>query len=437
MNKFRVLLVDDEENILKSCQRILKRAQYEVVTTTSGNEALEILKNESFAVIVSDQRMPEIEGTELLKQVRVVAPDTMRILLTGYADIQASIAAINQGAVYRYLTKPWDESHYLETIRQACAQYALVQQNKEMKQQISQQNEQLSEMNKDLEERVAERTAEVEKLNSDLKSRLMGTIGLLTKISSLASPSKGEHARRVMTLSVGIAREMELPGEMIAQIQVAALMHDLGKIGLRHQTAITADSSKKSEGRREYETHPSRGAEILKAVPQFELAAQMVATHHEHLNGTGFPNKLHVDEIPLGGRIVCVANAFDHLLNDVEGSTVIDVDTAIEVLKKHTPAWYDEQVTNALIVLLNERDKHDLQTNMVEIALEELSNGMVLGTDLHASNGSLLMKEGTVLNQELVERLQFYLGKSPLHQTVLVLRESLNVNPATESVLSV
>ncbi len=115
MSKLRILLVDDEERILRSLGLLL-RMQYEVVTTTSGSEALKLLHQQTFHVLMSDQRMPEMTGTELLRQARSIAPRTVRILLTGYADVEASLASINEGEVFRYINKPWGPKELRDTV---------------------------------------------------------------------------------------------------------------------------------------------------------------------------------------------------------------------------------------------------------------------------------------------------------------------------------
>src|SRR4030042_6899699 len=113
-----ILLVDDEENILSALQRLLRRENYNVITNASPEKALEILKHEPVSLVISDQRMPEMDGTEFLEKAREIQPVAIRIILTGYADINAAMAAINQGKVYRFITKPWNDLDLKTTISQ-------------------------------------------------------------------------------------------------------------------------------------------------------------------------------------------------------------------------------------------------------------------------------------------------------------------------------
>ena len=122
--KVKILLVDDEKNILNSCARLLRKVDAIIFKTTDASEAIEWFKNNEFAVVISDQRMPEIQGTELLAQLREINEDSVRILLTGYADTNAAIDAINKGAVYKYLSKPWNNDDVLNEIQAAIDIYS-------------------------------------------------------------------------------------------------------------------------------------------------------------------------------------------------------------------------------------------------------------------------------------------------------------------------
>ncbi|MEZ6046053.1 MAG: response regulator [Planctomycetaceae bacterium] len=119
MNKLKVLIIDDEPNIVKSCTRLLRNAGYEVLGTTDVHDALKIIASQEIAVVISDQRMPEMTGAKLLSIIKELSPETTRLVLTGYADINAAISSINDGHVYQYLTKPWDEEAILVAVNEA------------------------------------------------------------------------------------------------------------------------------------------------------------------------------------------------------------------------------------------------------------------------------------------------------------------------------
>lgn len=156
-----LLLVDDEQNILASLRRLFRRDGYHIFTASSGREGLEILRAENIHVIISDQRMPEMVGSVFLEQAKSLRPDTIRIILSGYTELSSVADAINRGAVFKFLTKPWDDALLREQVQQAFHQYDLAAENRRLNEQIKSSNAALSVMVDKLEERVAQRTRDL------------------------------------------------------------------------------------------------------------------------------------------------------------------------------------------------------------------------------------------------------------------------------------
>ena len=155
----QVLCVDDEENILRSLRRLFIDEEFEIITALSGQEGLEVLATtQNVGVIVSDQRMPGMLGSEFLHACRTAAPDAVRILLTGYSDLTSTIDAINKGGLSRYLGKPWNDEELLMVVRDAVKQYALILENRRLNTIVQQQNEELQEWNRNLKARVLKQT---------------------------------------------------------------------------------------------------------------------------------------------------------------------------------------------------------------------------------------------------------------------------------------
>ena len=155
----RVLLcVDDEVSVLRSLKRCLRKEDYQIVTATGGAEGLALLETHPAQVVLSDQRMPDMIGTAFLRQVKERYPETVRVMLSGYAEVHAILESINQGEIYRFLPKPWNEEELKVTLRQCFERYDLIRQNRELIGQVQQQNETLRSLNQTLEQLVEERT---------------------------------------------------------------------------------------------------------------------------------------------------------------------------------------------------------------------------------------------------------------------------------------
>jgi DNA-binding NtrC family response regulator len=154
-----ILLVDDEENIRSSLRRLFRADNYRIATAASGEEGLAILADQAFSLVIADNGMPGMNGVEFLRQVRERWPDTIRVMLTGYADLEAAMAAINRGEVYRFVTKPWEPAELRALVQQGLEQYHLVHENRRMQALIQEQNAALKDWNERLQRPISARTA--------------------------------------------------------------------------------------------------------------------------------------------------------------------------------------------------------------------------------------------------------------------------------------
>lgn len=164
-----LLCVDDEPNILSSLRRLFRAKGYRVLVAESGDAGLQVLATETVDMVISDMRMPEMDGARFLELVRIRWPDTVRILLTGYADVSSIIEAINRGEIYRYITKPWDDNDMLLLVRDALERKELENEKLRLEELTQRQNDELKALNASLEEKIRERTADLKTANDSLR----------------------------------------------------------------------------------------------------------------------------------------------------------------------------------------------------------------------------------------------------------------------------
>lgn len=162
-NPRTLLLVDDEPNITNALKRTLRRDGYAILSANSGEEGMELLSLHKVGVIISDQRMPKMTGVEFLRKVKSLYPNTLRMVLSGYTELESITRAINEGAIYKFLTKPWDDEHLRENIRDAFHRYEMEQENLRLAEEIRRANEELSRLNQNLEQEVMQKTREIRK----------------------------------------------------------------------------------------------------------------------------------------------------------------------------------------------------------------------------------------------------------------------------------
>lgn len=229
-----VLCVDDEENILSSLKRLLRKEGYRLLTATSGAEGLKLFDENGVHLVISDQRMPQMSGTEFLSVVKERYPDTIRVVLTGYTDVDAITESINKGHVYKFLLKPWNDQSLKLEIRQALDQYDLIQANKLLDQKVLQQNEELKRINENLEALVQERTKELEIQNQALE--LSQAV-----LESLPMPIMGVSAEGLIVL---INREAQILSCSAHGIQIGKGLTDYFSTDVQEQvTGVLASNT--------------------------------------------------------------------------------------------------------------------------------------------------------------------------------------------------
>lgn len=372
-----ILCVDDELNILSAMKRLFRPSGYRVITADSGAKGLELIEQEkgNINVVISDMRMPNMNGAEFLTAVRQKYPDIMRILLTGYSDMDSTVDAINDGQIYRYVSKPWNEVDLISCVKEALKVQHLKAEKERLEQLTQEQNVQLKALNATLEEKVARRTADLRTANDRLKRNLLTTIKIFSSLIELRGGKVAGHSRRTAELARKIAVNMKLSIKEINDIFLAGLLHDIGKIGLSDELLNKPPVKMTPEERKIFCEHPTKGEELLMPLEDMRGAAAIILSHHEHFDGKGYPEKLAGEQIPLGARILAVANEHDGL---VEGYLTGKKETSADVRKYiHNNAGkrYDPNV-----VAMYEKLVWDIDTSTTATATETASTATTAAT---------------------------------------------------------
>ena len=422
MGDHKILAVDDEPNVLKSLTRLLRNEAFETVTTTSPAEALALLEDQAFSAVVSDQRMPDMVGTELLEKAAAISPDTVRIILTGFADTEAAIDAINRGAVYRFLTKPWQDEELVATVRQAVSHYQLVTENRRLAALTAQQNEELRDLNQNLEMKVVDRTQKITKLNKRLEKSFLGTIQVMAGLSELHSPVIGSHSKRVAAMCDEIAVAMELSVRDRFQLRVAATLHDIGKVGVENEILQKPLNALTPSERKTLESHVLHGEVILGKVPDLGEAALLVRHHHERGDGSGYPDRLRGERVCVGVRIIAAADAYDNSLNRRDRFQSATPKAALSYVQSLSPAKLDHVVVSVLADCLAKDDQMQREELEAEVALGDLRPGLVLSRDLRTASGVLLLQKNSEIQKEQLVRIQNFQVSDPIVEGIFVFR---------------
>ncbi|HLL99467.1 MAG TPA: HD domain-containing phosphohydrolase, partial [Pyrinomonadaceae bacterium] len=283
---YKILIVDDEAANLRVLERLFRR-QYEIVVAASGAEALELLRVHDVALIISDQRMPGMPGIEFLRRAAEMRPQTVRIILTGYTDVNALVEAINSGVVYKYATKPWVNEDLQQTVTRALQHYETIKNQHELKLQN-------------------------ERLRARLKATQESFVRVVGDMLDLKDPHAQGHARRTRSYAVAIGEGFNLERGELEQLSLAAFLHEVANINIPNDI-LYKTTALVLEERRIVERNFERGLRLLAGVPDLEEVASVIRYYHEHWDGSGYPKGLSGEQIPLHARIIAVADAYDEM----------------------------------------------------------------------------------------------------------------------------
>ena len=371
----KILLVDDEPAVLQGYQRLL-HAEFQLATALGGKAGLLLMKSQGpFAVVVSDMRMPEMDGIEFLRRAMITAPDTVRIMLTGNSDQQTAAAAVNEGSIFRFLTKPCNKETLSKTLADGLAQYRVVCAEKEL-----------------------------------LEKTLRGTVYVLTEVLSVVSPAAFSRAARVRRYVQHVAKTLSLPGAW--KYEVAAMLSQLGCITLEPEIieAMYSGTELSTEEQAQFLNHPLVAQELLKNIPRMESIAWMIAYQNQPLPAEWNVNDREMREMRLGAQLIRAALAFDLQLR--KGGSRLD---AAHFLTRRF-ADLDMKIVEAMIEL----EPEAAGQNTRALPITELTTGMILEQEVRTRTGVLVAAKGQELTAPLLIKLKSFSNKKSIDEMVAV-----------------
>lgn len=333
----RVLYVDDEPTLCRAFARMFGNDEaVRVLTTTSPLEASQILDRETFDVIVSDLRMPAMDGIELLTAARAKRPDTRRLLVSGYADLDSALTAINHVGVDRLLTKPWNAHELMNAVRASAEHARLLRDNARMTEELRHKAEELARINLQLDSLVEERT-------DNLLNGLVSALDLRDSETQWHSRRVGRYARR-------LAKALGITGRDLDDIERGAMLHDIGKIGVRDAVLLKPGPLTEEEWV-EMRRHPGLGYAILKGIGFLEMARLIPLHHQERFDGTGYPNGLSGEAICIGARVFAVVDTYDAITSDRPYRKARTYEVARAEIEKWAGRQFDPEVVAAWLAI--------------------------------------------------------------------------------------
>ncbi|MCD6525680.1 MAG: response regulator [Desulfuromonas sp.] len=413
-------------------RRVLMDEECDVLIAGSGAEGLKTLNEvTNLALIISDQRMPEMTGVDFLQQAKDVCPAAYRVMLTGYADINATMDAVNKGEIWRYLTKPWDDEQLILLVRDAIRQFNLENENKKLQQIIEKQNQELKEWNDRLKQRVLAQTnrirekhEELARGNKHLRESFEQTLHAFSCLIELRDKNLKNHSHSTAAISEQVAQNLKLLPKQQKNIRAAALLHGIGKLGIPDNILCKREEDLTASEKIIYNTFTVRGQTAIGPIDDLREAGIILRHLMERYDGKGGPDQLTGDNIPIGSRIIALAEHIDRHLNAGDCGTLEQI---IDGCKTQFSKRFDLRllpiVAKAARAYYSETEQAGLPDSRQELFPKDLSTGMVVLRDVYSGTGLLLLKQGSVLNEESIKSLKRYYDTDTPKQPVLVLKK--------------
>ncbi len=332
----RVLVVDGQSQFRAAIDSMLERADYTTVYANGGREALAHMEQGAPCdLVMSDLTTSTVAGTTLLEWMRRMQPDTPLVILAPGRDEAAALAAVREGA-FDYLLKPFQKDQLLMTLKRAVEYRRLLQQNAMYRQ--------------DLEQMVSARTGMLHQAIADLERSYDITLEALGDALDLKDAETEGHSKRVTAFTIALARHAGVSAQQIPIVARGAFLHDIGKMAIP-DAILLKPSRLQADEQKVMREHCARGYQMLRKIPFLQEAAEIVYSHQEHYDGSGYPRKLRGDEIPLGARIFAVADTLDAITSDRPYRKAASFAAARQEIKRCAGTQFDPKVVDVYLSL--------------------------------------------------------------------------------------
>jgi putative two-component system response regulator len=348
MSGFRALVVHGQPEALGELVEILSGPQLAVDTARSATEAMHKVSAHDYAVIISDHKPPELHGIDLLEQTMAFAPDAMRIVILGDPDAIEQVELKPAGTIFRFFARPWERRQLKGVVAEGLKLHRLEREQRELIRRLSLEYQKLQRREKLLDVVVRERNKELEESYLKLKAaNRQALLGLAEAIEAKDAYTKG-HCGRVAAYAMALAAEAGYPAEDMEALEFASFLHDIGKIGIRDAVLLKPGPLDEKEWDH-MRTHPVKGYEIASQIDMLKPTMPCIRNHHERWDGKGYPDGLRGAAIPLGARIVAIADAYDAMATDRPYKRALPLERCEELLLKNAGVMYDPDLIQVFV----------------------------------------------------------------------------------------
>lgn len=406
---FKILIVDDEESVLRSLQRLFRNQSYDVSVFTSPIEAIEAVQKTAFDLMISDMQMPEMDGAAFLSKAKELRPSSVRMLLTGHSCMEATVRAINEGEIFAYVTKPWDNEEFQSLVEEALSKRKKEKIKNKALHTLKKMHDSAAE-DKEAAERRLEQKGQESRIH---KQALTDTYALIEEsfINLLDMKQSGQrafayHLEEVILKVVEGLKDDELfnlQAEDRNLLKLAAHLHGIGKIGVPdHLLTKTLDQMNEDE-QHIYMGYPANSACTLIAIEAFSGVSDILFKQKERLDQTGYPMQIDKQDFTPANKVFNAALEYCEYRYS-PSQVPLSHEQAIEKMNAQAGA-YAPKVLRQLAKLELERNLVPSASDSMQLPVHSLEPGMVVKDDIYTENDLLLLRAGAFVNEALIERL--------------------------------
>lgn len=411
MTKPTLLILDDEKEVLTALNRALRK-EFELFLFSDPVQALAFYRDNPLPLVISDMRMPVMDGAAFLAHVAEVSPRSKRFLLTGHSDINLTVSAVNDGKISHYFAKPWNTDELISELHNAYAIYLselksrkLLKTNQVKNTRLSLLNASMaSEVNKSKQKlaRVATKQA---KHFARLKNNFSTFINIYADSIAMHNQEHSKHNYRVASHARYIAEQLECDKLTAFQIYIAGLLYETGKLSLAQSTLNQPYDRLSHHEQSAFDLFYEKSIQILSRVSELSSVVEIIKHMPEHYNGLGQPDRLAAHDIPLGARILALVTAFDNLIIGRQTQAVISVAEAKQRISKHSGSLFDPELTALYFEMLDTLPQASEEQLEFPIDIMQLRIGWVLSQDIETTGSGALLTKDTIIRQSHIDKL--------------------------------
>jgi len=412
MEKASLLIVDDEKEVLNALHRVLRK-HFELFLFSDPLEALAFYRDKPYIpLILTDMRMPVMDGATFLGKIIEINPNSKRFLLTGHADINLTVAAVNDGKITHYFSKPWDNVELIGELKASYELYLNERKTKHLLKANQEKNAQLSLINSSLELETNKNKKKLELVSSReaksfvrLKKTFSTFIEIYAETISWHTEDATRHNFRIASHARLMAEKLNCDKLMIFQIYISGLLYETGKLSLSQNLLNKSVDTMDQHERAQFDGFYTKGISLLSRVDELAYVIEIIKHIPEFYNGLGLPEHLKGEEIPLGSRILSIVIMYDNLLIGRQTQAKILTAEAKHRIQDLGQTMFDANLVKTYLQALEQRE--DSQEGTVEYLLNvgDLQSGNVLKKDIINSDKSVLLTAGTVIEQHHIDKL--------------------------------